>query len=214
MPMDSASHASDPTLMIVDDHPVVRAGLRAMLEQSGGFKVVVDVGDGEEALAAWQRFRPEIALVDLGLPGMDGFALVAELCRRDPSARVAIMTALAGENDVHQAVHAGAMGYVLKDADRSELVECLRTVARGKRYLQGSVANQLANSLHPDRPTPRELAVLKGMAMGRSNKEIAAQLSIGEGTIKTHVRSLLLKFGAKTRTEAVRFGMQRGFVRV
>lgn len=201
-----------PSVIVVDDHPVVRAGLRSLLEQGDAFRVVADAADAGEALAAWQLLRPDLVLTDIGLPGMDGIALVSELCRRDPSARVAVMTALGGDHDVHRAVHAGALGYVLKDCGRAELVACLQQVARGRRYLQGVVAERLAAAVHAERPTMREIDVLRGLARGMSNKRIAAHLRIGEGTIKTHVRSLLLKLEARTRTEAVRLAVQRGFI--
>lgn len=200
-------------VLVADDHPVVRAGLVALLEQAGGFRVVVQARDGAEAAAGWRAHRPDVGLIDLNMPGLDGFGAVAAIRHAAPQARLVVMTALCSDEDVHRALRAGAGGYLLKDCSGDELRLALRTVAQGGRYLQAPASARLAARVAHEPLTVRERDVLQGLADGLGNKAIARRLGVAEGTVKTHLKGLFGKLDAGTRTQAVREGWQRGLVR-
>ena len=200
-------------VMVADDHPVVRAGLVAMLEREPDLVVVSEAANGLEAVQRWQTDAPDIGLVDLSMPGLDGFEVVKAIRSGDRTARLVVMTTLGGDEDVFRALQAGAAGYLLKDCGADELVRCMRSVWQGHKYLQGVAARQLAERITAVELTSRERDVLGRLAEGLSNKLIARRLGMAEGTVKTHVKSLLFKLDAISRTQAVRLAVQRGLVR-
>jgi two-component system, NarL family, response regulator len=201
-------------LLVADDHPVVRAGLVAMLEHETDMTVVCEAADGSEAVTAWRDHAPDVGLIDLCMPGLNGFEAVHAIRGIASTARLVVLTALGGDEDVYRALQAGAAGYLLKDCGRQELMACIRAVSQGQRYLQPAAAACLAERITHTALTAREAEVLTWLARGASNKCIANELSVAEGTIKTHVKSLLGKLGAGSRTQAARLAQQRGLVRI
>lgn len=201
-------------MLVADDHPVVRAGLVSMLAREADMRVVCEAADGIEAVCAWREHAPDVGLIDLCMPGMDGFEAVRAIRGITGGARLVVLTVFGGDEDVYRALQAGAAGYLLKDCGRQELVACIRAVGRGQRYLQPAAASRLAERVTYAALTPRESAVLTGLARGLGNRGIARELGVAEGTVKTHVKSLLGKLGARCRTQAVRLAQQRGLVRL
>jgi two-component system, NarL family, response regulator len=198
---------------IVDDHPVVRDGLAAILGLQPDIKVVGEAGTGREACALFDRQRPDVLLLDLKMPGMDGLEVVQTLCTAHPEARIIILTTYGGDEEIFRSLKAGARGYLLKDAPRQQILEAIRTVHAGERYLPAAIASKVAEHALQPELTGREREVLQRMARGESNKEIGLALSISEGTVKTHVKAILAKLDAASRTEAVRIAAERGLVR-
>ncbi len=201
-------------ILIVDDHPVVREGLRAMLDRRAEMTVVGTAMNAHEAVSLFRQRRPDVTLLDLRMPGADGVEALHEIRKIDPHARAIVLTTYDDDEDVYRSMKAGANAYLLKDVPRDQLVECIRTVAQGKNFIPPPIAAKLANRFsHPDL-TEREHAVLNLMASGKSNKEIGDGLGITEGTVKSHVNHLLQKLRTKSRTEAVRLALERGLVRL
>lgn len=201
-------------ILVADDHPLIRAGLVAMLAGHPDFDVAVEARNGAEALALWESQRPDVGLIDLRMPVLDGFETLRAIRAKDPRAKLVAVTTLDGDEDVYQAIQAGASGYLLKDCEQEELLTCLRNVRAGQKYVQMDAACKLAARVTMTTLTQRERDVLKVLASGLSNKSIARQLDIGEGTVKFHVKALLEKLDASTRTEAVRIALQRGLLRL
>jgi two-component system NarL family response regulator len=199
---------------IVDDHPVVRDGLAAILGLQPDIKVVGEAGTGREACALFDQQRPDVLLLDLKMPGMGGLEVVQTLCAAHPEARIIILTTYGGDEDIFRSLKAGAKAYLLKDAPRQQILEAIRTVHAGERYLPVAIASKVAEHALQPELTGREREVLQRMARGKSNKEIGAALSISEGTVKTHVKSILAKLDAVSRTEAVMIAAERGLVRL
>ena len=200
-------------LLIVDDHPIVRDGLVAILHQGeSDLEVVGEAGDGLEAVAAWRTLRPTVTIMDLQLPGLSGVEAIAAIRREDPEARVLVLTTFDGDADIQRALEAGARGYLLKSVRRAILIEAVRAVAAGQRYLPPATAARLVEGLEAERLTPRELDVLRLLARGQRNREIADELGLAEPTVKIHVNSLLRKLQVKDRTEATVVALRRGLV--
>jgi two-component system NarL family response regulator len=200
------------TVLLADDHPALRVGLAAMLAAAPELQLVGSAANGAEALRLWRRLQPDLTLLDLRMPELDGFGALRAIRAESSTARLIALTTLEGDEDVYQALQAGANGYLLKDCEPQELLDCIRCVLRGQRYLQASAAGRLAERLLQTPLTPREGEVLRQLAAGLSNKGIARALGIGEGTVKFHVRALLDKLSAATRTEAVHVALQRGLL--
>jgi two-component system, NarL family, response regulator len=201
-------------LLVADDHPVVRAGLVAMLEREPDLQVVCQASHGAEAVAGWQAHRPDVGLIDLSMPVMDGFGAVAAIRRSVRAARLVAMTTLGGGEDVYRALQAGASGYLLKDCGGPELIDCIRKVARGEKYLQPQASASLAERVASDDLTPRETEVLHWLVEGLGNKAIAHRLGMAEGTVKSHLKALFAKLDVDSRTQAARLALQRGLVRL
>jgi DNA-binding NarL/FixJ family response regulator len=206
-------------ILVVDDHPVVRGGLVAVLEDESEFQVVGAAGSAEEATALAERHAPEVVLLDLEMPGMDGVEAIPRLADAAPAARVLVFTAYDTDERVFGAIRAGARGYLLKGASAEEIARAVRVVHAGGSYLEPRVAAKvMAQVGAPGRATnvlsPREREVLQLVAEGLSNKQIARSLSITERTVKFHVSSILSKLGAGNRTEAVTLAAQQGLVRL
>ncbi len=214
-----SGHRRPLRVLVADDHPVVRAGLVAMLQREDDLRVVFEASHGAEAVAGWQAHGPDVGLIDLNMPVLDGFGVVTALSRNAASsgaqpARLVVMTAMGGDEDVYRALQAGASGYLLKDCGRQELVDCIRTVASGRKYLQAQASARLAERMTSHDLTARENDVLRGLAEGLSNKAIARRLGVAEGTVKTHMKGLLHKLAVSSRTQAVALALQRGLVRL
>ncbi|MFI7616184.1 response regulator [Nonomuraea terrae] len=193
-------------LLIVDDHPVVRDGLSSMFASAPGFEVVGEAADGAVAVRLAQELRPDVILMDLRMPGMDGLSAITELARRGVSARVLVLTTY--DNDIHvlPAIEAGATGYLLKDSPREELLRGARAAAKGESVLSPSVAARLMKRVKTPAPqllSQRELEVLELVAAGNTNREAAARLFITEATVKSHLLNIYAKLGVSDRAAAV-----------
>jgi len=201
-------------IVVADDHPIVRQGIVANLKEQRDIKVVAEGSDGDEALALIKRHMPDVVLLDLRMPRMDGLAVVAEVTALHLQTKVIVMTTFESQEDIQRAVRAGARAYLLKDCTQQTLLEAIRRVYLGEVFLLPQIAQKLVDRMQKPQISPRELEVLKSVASGKSNKEIGVQLFIGEGTVKTHVASLLEKLGVTGRTSAVREAVRLGLVQM
>ncbi len=201
-------------VLVVDDHPVVRAGILGLLAGEPDLDVVGEAGDGEQACEAAARLRPDVVLMDLRMPVLDGAAATARILREVPLARVVVLTTYETDADILRAVEAGATGYLLKDTPRDDLVAAVRAVAAGETVLGPSVARRLVQRVRSagERLTPRELEVLRAVARGLSNAQIGAELFIGEATVKTHLLRIFAKLGVDDRTRAVTVALELGLL--
>ena len=201
-------------VLAVDDHPLIRAGLVSFLATEPGVDVVAEAGNGEEALEKYRELRPDIVLMDLSMPVMDGLAATRAILDEFPEARVIVLTTYGGDEDIHRALDAGAMGYLVKDMVADEVLHILRTVHAGRRGIPQPIAAKLAEHTPRIPLTPRETEVLSLVANGLSNAEVARCIGRTEGTIKVHLKNILQKLGANDRTEAVTTALRRGFIRL
>lgn len=204
-------------LLVVDDHPVVRDGLVMVLGTQPDFEVVGEASDGAQAVEKACALLPDVILLDLEMPGVDGLSTLQLLRQKTPGVRVIVFTAFDTDERIIKAVQAGAKGYLLKGAPRAELFEAVRVVAAGGSLLQPIIASKLMRHMSEpavDALTEREMDVLRLMAKGMPNKEIAGALVVTERTVKFHISAILSKLGATNRTEAVRIAVQRGLVRL
>jgi DNA-binding NarL/FixJ family response regulator len=204
-------------LLIADDHPVVRDGLRGMVAATDDLEVVGEAANGREALALVPRVRPDVALVDLRMPELDGVATIRALRERHPEVRVLVLTTFDTDRDVVSAIEAGATGYLLKDAPRAELFRAVRAAARGESVLAPEVATRLVGQLRDPSAQPltqRELQVLELVARGATNREVAARLHVSEATVKTHLVHAFGKLGVSDRTAAVTAALERRLIRL
>ncbi len=199
-------------ILIVDDHYIVRMGLSALVNTEPDMEVVAEAADGNEALALFARHEPDLLLLDLRMPSKGGIQTIAEIRGRFPDARILVLSAFDGDEDIYRALHAGAQGYVLKNTTGDKLIPALRTVAAGQTWIPSDVASQLALRKIREQLTSRELDVLRELAKGLANKEIADSLNISEHTVKDHLKSILGKLHVADRTEAVTTAIQRGII--
>ena len=201
-------------VLVVDDHPVVRAGIVGLLAGEGDLEVIGEAGDGEQACAMATELRPDVVLMDLRMPVLDGASATARILTAVPSARVVVLTTYETDADILRAVEAGATGYLLKDTPRDDLVAAVRAVAGGETVLAPSVARRLVHGVRTagERLTARELDVLRGVARGGSNAQIGAKLFISEATVKTHLLRIFTKLGVDDRTRAVTVALERGIL--
>jgi two-component system, NarL family, response regulator len=200
-------------VLVVDDHALLRTGVANIINHEPDLEVVAEAGDGREAVDAFERWRPDVTLMDLRMPVMEGVEAIRRIRAIDPHARVVVLTTYDADEDIARALEAGAKAYILKDIAAAALVACIHDVLAGKTYLAPSAAAKLAERVTQVHLTPRELVTLRLMADGHSNKEIATALSISERTVKTHLGHLFEKLGVTSRTEAVRVATRRGLVR-
>jgi DNA-binding NarL/FixJ family response regulator len=201
-------------VLVVDDHVLFRTGVANIINQEADLRVVAEAANGEDALAAFERYHPDVTLLDLRMPVMEGVEVVRRLRERDPQAKVIVLTTYDTDEDISRALRAGAKAFVLKDITAEALVACIHDVLAGKTYLAPSAAAKLAEGVTRVQLTPRELATLRLLADGRANKEIATALGISERTVKTHLGHLFEKLGVTSRTEAVKVASRRGLVRL
>jgi DNA-binding NarL/FixJ family response regulator len=202
------------SVLVVDDHVLVRTGVANIIGHEPDLHVVAEAANGLEALDAFDRYHPDVTLLDLRMPILEGVETVRRMRERDPNAKVIVLTTYDTDEDIARALQAGAKAYVLKDISADALVGCIHDVLAGKTYLAPAAAAKLAERITQVQLTPRELAALRLMADGRSNKEIANALGISERTVKTHLGHLFEKLGVTSRTEAVKVASRRGLVRL
>lgn len=199
-------------IMVVDDHPVMRSGYVMVLRAAEGMTVVGEAADGEAAVAEFSRLRPDVLVLDLSLPKLDGWQVLAQVRAMEPHARVLVVSAFGGDEDVHRALSAGALGYLLKESTADEIVAAVRAVARNGRRLSSGAAEALAERANYTALTEREAEVLRAMARGESNKEIGVTIGVSENTVKGYVSNVLDKLGVTDRTAAVSLALERGLL--
>ena len=199
-------------VLLVDDHPVVREGLAAIIGTQADMQVVGEAARGEEALAVFAAQQPDVTLLDLRLPGASGIDVAARLHDQWPGARIIMFTSYAREEEIYEAIKAGAWSYIRKGAARSELLQAIRAVHAGQRYISAEIGRQLAEHVSHHGLSAREREVLQHMLEGRSNKDIASALFISEHTVNIHVKNILGKLGAGGRTEAVTLALRKGIL--
>jgi DNA-binding NarL/FixJ family response regulator len=201
-------------ILTADDHPMILAGLAAVLSAEPDMEVVAEASNGREAVDHYRALRPDIVLMDLRMPEMDGLEATRAILAEFPDARIVMLTTFDGDESIHRALDAGAQGYLLKDMLRTEVLNVVRTVQRGRRAIPAPVAAKLAEHTPRIPLTPREIEVLALVARGSSNADVARRLFRTEATVKVHMKNILQKLGAADRTEAVTIGLQRGFIRL
>lgn len=199
-------------ILTVDDHPLLREGIAAVFEAQDDMTLVGQASNGREAIESFRRLRPDITLMDLRMPDMSGIEAIAAIRAEFPNARIIVLTTYAGDAQAAAALKAGAAGYLLKSLVRKELLETIRAVHGGKRRVPPEIATEIAEHVADDALTVREIEVLRRVAAGKSNKLIAAELDISEGTVKTHMKSILPKLDASDRTHAVMIALKRGIL--
>ena len=207
-----SAEASPIRILIVDDHPVVRQGVAGLVGGDPNMRVVGEASNGREAIQQFREHHPDVVLMDLQMPEMNGLDALMAIRDEAPEARIIVLTTYAGDAQVLRAIKAGARGYLLKSALHRELLETIRAVHAGKKSLSAEVSYELAEHATDDALTPAEIRVLRLIAEGNANKEIADQLSIREETVKSRVKNILSKLGAKDRTHAAMIGLKRGII--
>lgn len=200
-------------VLVADDHVTVREGLSAMIGRQADMALVGEVANGREAVERWEALQPQVALLDLRMPEMDGVAATRAIRQRDPTARIIVLTTFDTDNDIASAISAGARGYLLKDATRDELLDAIRRVHRGETVIPPALVAKLAAGMRSESLTVRELDVLALLASGKSNKDIGLKLHISDNTVRSHVRAIFAKLNALSRTEAVAVATRRGLIR-
>ncbi|QNI32583.1 response regulator transcription factor [Alloacidobacterium dinghuense] len=199
-------------ILIVDDHPVVRAGLTSMLGTQADLEVVASASSGEAALAMIGKTESDIVLLDLRMPGLSGVETILKMKKAGSAARIIILTSFETDEDIYRAVQAGAQGYLLKDTSLKEMIEAIKTVHSGKRYIPRDIAARLAERMMRANLTSRELEILKMLSKGLTNKQIGHALGISDNTAKNHVNSIIEKLEVSDRTEAATTAIQRGLI--
>jgi len=202
------------TVLIADDHPVVREGLTTIIQLQSDMRVIAEASNGREAMEKFFAHRPDIALLDLRMPLMDGIATVAAIYEKEPGARLAILTSFESEEEIYRALRAGAQGFVLKDAPAADLIACIRALSEGRTWIPPGVGAKLAKRVIGPELTTREMEVLRTLVLGKSNKEIGVVLDIAESTVKVHITHVLEKLKAGGRTEAISMALKRGLIRI
>jgi DNA-binding NarL/FixJ family response regulator len=210
--MSMPRRAESIRVLTVDDHQLLREGIAAVLESQEDMTLVAQAGNGREAVESFRRLRPDVTLMDLRMPDMSGIEAITAIRGEFPDARIIVLTTYAGDAQAAAALKAGAAGYLLKNLVRKELLETIRAVHSGKRRIPPEIATEIAEHVADDALTGREIEVLRGVASGKSNKLIAAELDISEGTVKTHMKSILPKLDASDRTHAVMIALKRGIL--
>ena len=199
-------------ILTVDDHPLLRKGIAALVNAEPDLKLVAEASNGKEAIDAFRSHRPDVTLMDLQMPGVDGLEAIETIRREFPEARIIVLTTYSGDTQVLRALKAGARGYVLKGHVHKELLDTIRAVHVGQKRIPPEIAAELADHATDDPLTGREIEVVRLIAAGNSNKQIADELSIGEATVKSHVTNILSKLGANDRAHAVTIGLKRGII--
>ena len=201
-------------VLVVDDHTLVRTGVVNIISHESDLRVVAEAANGAEAVDAYAAHHPDVTLLDLRMPVMEGVEAVRQIRALDPDAKVIVLTTYDTDEDITRALKAGAKAYVLKDITADDLIACIHDVLAGKTYLAPAAAAKLAEGVTRVQVTPRELSTLRLMADGKTNKEIASALGISERTVKTHLGHLFEKLGVTSRTEALKVATRRGLVRM
>jgi two-component system, NarL family, response regulator len=199
-------------ILVVDDHPVVRAGLTSMLGTQAELEVVASAPSGDAALETLEKMKADVTLLDLRMPGLSGVETINKIKRAGHATRVIILTSFETDEDIYRAVQAGAQGYLLKDTSLKDMVEAIKDVHAGKRYIPRDIAARLAERMMRAELTPRELEILRMLAKGLTNKQIGKVLGISDNTVKNHVNSVIEKLEVSDRTEAATTAIQRGII--
>lgn len=212
--MNSPSPASSQPIRVlcVDDHPLVRKGIAAILATEADMKLVAEAGSCREAVEAFKKFHPDVTLMDLRMPMQDGIEAAKQIRREDPEAKIIALTSYDGDQEIYRALEAGVRGYILKETVHTEIVRAIRVVQSGKRLMPPEVAERLTEHFPQVALTPREVEVLQYVAQGYGNKEIGARLGTAAGTVKMHLQNILSKLGASDRTHAVTLAIKRGII--
>lgn len=201
-------------LILADDHSVLREGLSLIFGALPDMTVVAQASTGEEAFQLFLKHEPDVLILDLQMPGEGGVNTLKRIMKKRPGAKILILTAYDMDEDIYRSMRAGASGYLLKDTPREELICAVRTVASGQRYMSRAVGTKLAGRVGAPELTERELSVLECVAAGQANKEIADKLGISEGTVKSHVNSIMQKLGSLSRTSAAIVALKKGLIRI
>lgn len=199
-------------VLTVDDHPLLREGIAALVNAERDMKLVAEASNGREGIEQFRLHRPDVVLMDIQMPGVNGVEAISLIQAEFPGARIIVLTTYSGDAQVLTALRAGARGYILKGQVHRELLETIRAVHAGQKRIPPEIAAELAQHVADDDLTPREIEVLRLIAAGNANKQIADQLSIGEATVKSHVTNILSKLGANDRAHAVTIGLKRGII--
>jgi DNA-binding NarL/FixJ family response regulator len=199
-------------VLAVDDHPLLREGIAAVIQGEPDMELVAEATNGQEAIESFRRYRPDVTLMDIQMPGMNGIDAITAIRSEFPSARFIVLTTYQGDVQALRALKAGASGYLLKNMLRKDLLDTIRAIDAGKRRVPSIIAANLVDHLADDALSVREIEVLQRVAAGSSNKVIAAQLVVSEATIKGHMKSILSKLGANDRTHAVTIALKRGII--
>lgn len=213
------SHAEAPSpppirVLIADDHVTVREGLASIIGRQPDMVVIAEAANGRHCVDRWLECRPDVTLLDLRMPILDGVGAIEAIRREDSSARLIVLTTFDTDHDISRAIMAGAKGYMLKDAQREELLDCIRGVHAGETRIPPSLVAKLAAGVSGETLTNRELEVLTLLARGHSNKDMSVRLNIGETTVKSHLRSIFSKLQVLSRTEAITVASRRGLIRL
>jgi DNA-binding NarL/FixJ family response regulator len=201
-------------ILCVDDHPLVRKGIAAILANEKDMKLIAEAGSGAEAVEAFRQFHPDVTLMDLRMPAMDGIETTKEIRKIDPEAKIIALTSYDGDQEIYRALEAGVRGYILKESVHTEIVRAIRVVHSGKRLMPPEVAERLSEHFPQVALTPREIEVLQHVAKGLGNKEIGVRLGTAAGTVKMHLQNILSKLGASDRTHAVTLAIRRGIIHI
>ena len=201
-------------VLVADDHVTVREGLAAIIGRQPDMQVIGEAANGREAVDLWLQHRPDVTLLDLRMPLLDGVGAMDAIRQQDASARIVVLTTFDTDNEIARAIKSGAKGYLLRDAQREELLECVRKVHGGETCIAPALVAKLAAGISSEALTGRELDVLTLLARGKSNKEIGVNLYISETTVKSHLRSIFAKLNVLSRTEAITVASRRGLVRL
>ena len=201
-------------ILIADDHSVVREGLVSLVKRKSDMTVVAEASNGREAVDLWKEHHPDVTLLDLRMPELDGVGAIKQIRELDDGAHIIVLTTFDGDEDIYRAIKAGAKGYLLKDTAREALMESIRRVHAGETCIPPALAAKLADRVSGEALSAREIEVLQRIAAGKSNKEIGAELFISEGTVKTHVKSIFSKLDVVSRTEAVATATRRGLIQL
>jgi DNA-binding NarL/FixJ family response regulator len=200
------------SVLVVDDHPLLRAGLLDTIADQLDMRVVGEAADGEQAVDMFTRHRPDVTVMDVAMPGMDGVQALRAIRTMAPDARVVMLTTFSGDVQIRRAIDAGAAGFLLKNSVRKDLLDTIRDVHAGRRRIAPEVAQALADNIDATLLSEREIAVLSSVALGNANKRVAIELDITEETVKSHMRNILNKLGARDRTHAVTIALKRGMI--
>ncbi len=210
----SSGQSETIRILIADDHQVIRSGVRGMLSACAGFEIVGEASNGRQAVEMYEKYLPDVALVDLRMPEFEGVEVVRRVRLRHPNARIIILTTYDTDEDIDLALQAGAKAYLLKDVTGQELGACVRDVFNGRTRVAPAVAAKLAERVTRVQLTARELDVLRLLSDGKANKQIASDLGVTESTVKLHTNNLFQKLGVSSRTEAMKVALQRGLIRL
>jgi Response regulator containing a CheY-like receiver domain and an HTH DNA-binding domain len=202
------------SVLIADDHSVVREGLVSLIGRRADMTVIGEASNGREAVDLWKKLRPNVTLLDLRMPELDGVGAIRQIREHEEGARILVLTTFDGDEDIYRAIQAGAKGYLLKDVPREALMDCIRRVHAGETCVPVHLAAKLAERVSGETLSAREIDVLKLMAQGKSNKEIGSALFISEGTVKSHVKAIFAKMNVISRTEAVATATRRGLIQL